>query len=72
MAGKFYLIGLIAGGVLIAIGAAVLFASPPPTPSEEERSAFESLLDPFIRGMMIIITGIVVLAFGIRFRALKM
>ncbi len=57
MAGKFYIIGFVAGIILIAIGALSLFIS------QDEFA--------FIRGMMIIITGIIVLALGIRFRALK-
>jgi len=57
MAGKFYIIGFVAGIVLIAIGAITLFIS------GDEFA--------FIRGMMIIITGIIVLALGIRFKALK-
>ena len=57
MAGKFYLVGLIAGSILIIIGSVSLFVS----------------IDGFAfsRGMMIIITGIIVLALGIRFKALK-
>jgi hypothetical protein len=58
MAGKFYIIGFVAGIVLIAIGAATIFLS------HDEFA--------FIRGMMIIITGIIVLALGIRFKALKL
>ena len=58
MAGKFYLIGFVAGIVLIAIGAATILLS------GDEFA--------FIRGMMIIITGIIVLALGIRFNALKL
>ena len=58
MAGKFYLMGFIAGIVLIAIGAATIFLS------GDEFA--------FIRGMMIIITGVIVLALGIRFKALKL
>lgn len=58
MAGKFYLIGFVAGIVLIAIGAATILLS------GDEFA--------FIRGMMIIITGIIVLALGIRFKALKL
>jgi hypothetical protein len=57
MAGKFYIIGFVAGIILIVIGALSLFIS------GDEFA--------FIRGMMIIITGIIVLALGIRFRALK-
>lgn len=57
MAGKFYLIGFVAGIILIVIGALSIFVS------QDEFA--------FIRGMMIIITGIIVLALGIRFRALK-
>jgi hypothetical protein len=56
MASKFYLIGFVAGSILIGIGAVTLFVS------QDEFA--------FIRGMMVIITGIIVLAFGIRFRAL--
>ena len=57
MAGKFYLVGLIAGSILIIIGSMSLFVS----------------IDGFAfsRGMMIIITGIIILALGIRFKALK-
>ncbi len=58
MAGRFYLIGFVAGIVLIVIGGITLFVS------GDEFA--------FIRGMMIIITGVIVLALGIRFRALKM
>ena len=57
MASGFYLIGLVAGAILIAIGATTLFVS------QDEFA--------FIRGMMVIITGIIVLAFGIRFKALR-
>ena len=57
MAGKFYLIGFVAGIILIAIGGTSIFIS------QDEFA--------FIRGMMLIITGIIVLALGIRFRALK-
>ena len=57
MAGKFYLIGFVAGTILIAIGGISIFIS------QDEFA--------FIRGMMLIITGIIVLALGIRFRALK-
>ncbi len=57
MAGKFYLIGLVAGIVLIAIGITSIFIS-------GDQFAF-------IRGMMLIITGIIVFALGIRFKALK-
>ncbi|MEM3085502.1 MAG: hypothetical protein QXP61_10525 [Nitrososphaerales archaeon] len=57
MAGKFYLIGLIAGSVLIAIGSATIFVS------GDEFA--------FIRGMMVVITGIIVFALGIRFKALR-
>jgi hypothetical protein len=57
MAGKFYIIGFVAGIILIVIGALSIFVS------QDEFA--------FIRGMMIIITGIIVLALGIRFRALK-
>jgi hypothetical protein len=55
--GKFYLLGLVAGAVLIAIGSVSLFVS------GDEFA--------FIRGMMVIITGIIVFALGIRFKALK-
>ncbi|MFY3741135.1 MAG: hypothetical protein HMLIMOIP_001583 [Candidatus Nitrosomirales archaeon] len=58
MAGKFYIIGFVAGIILMAIGAATIFLS------HDEFA--------FIRGMMIIITGIIVLALGIRFKALKL
>ena len=57
MAGKFYLIGLVAGAILIGIGATSLFVS------QDEFA--------FIRGMMVIITGIIVFALGIRFKALR-
>lgn len=57
MGGKFYLLGLVAGAVLIAIGSVSLFVS------GDEFA--------FIRGMMVIITGIIVFALGIRFKALK-
>jgi sulfite exporter TauE/SafE len=57
VAGKFYLIGLIAGAVLIAIGSTSIFVS------GDEFA--------FIRGMMVIITGIIVIALGIRFKALR-
>jgi len=57
MVGKFYLIGFVAGVILIIIGALTIFAS------QDEFA--------FIRGMMVIITGIIVFALGIRFRALK-
>lgn len=57
MAGKFYIIGLAAGIALIAIGVISIFVS------TDEFA--------FIRGMMLIITGIILLALGIRFKALK-
>jgi hypothetical protein len=57
VAGKFYLIGLIAGAILIAIGSTSIFVS------GDEFA--------FIRGMMVIITGIIVIALGIRFKALR-
>lgn len=57
MAGKFYLIGFIAGIILIAIGVATIFVS---------HDDFA-----FIRGMMVVITGIIIFALGIRFKALK-
>lgn len=57
MAGKFYLIGLVAGAILIGIGSTSLFVS------QDEFA--------FIRGMMVIITGIIVFALGIRFKALR-
>jgi len=57
VAGKFYLVGLVAGAILIAIGSTSLFVS------HDEFA--------FIRGMMVIITGIIVLALGIRFKALR-
>ena len=56
MAGKFFIIGIVAGVILIAIGAISIFLS------HDEFA--------FIRGMMLIITGIIVLALGIRFKAL--
>jgi len=56
MAGKFYLIGFVAGIILIAIGVASIFVS------QDEFA--------FIRGMMLIITGIIILALGIRFKAI--
>jgi len=56
MAGKFYVIGFVAGIVLIAIGAISIFVS------GDEFA--------FIRGMMLIITGIITFALGIRFKAL--
>ena len=57
MAIKFYVIGFVAGIILIAIGSASIFIS------QDEFA--------FIRGMMLIITGILILALGIRFKALK-
>ena len=57
MAGKFFIIGIVAGVILIAIGAISIFLS------QDEFA--------FIRGMMLIITGIIVLALGIRFKALR-
>lgn len=56
MAGKFYVIGFVAGIILIAIGAISIFVS------HDEFA--------FIRGMMLIITGIIILALGIRFKAI--
>lgn len=56
MAGKFYVIGFVAGIIMIAIGAASIFVS------QDEFA--------FIRGMMLIITGIIILALGIRFKAI--
>jgi hypothetical protein len=56
MAGKFYLIGFVAGIILIAIGTISIFIS------QDEFA--------FIRGMMLIITGIIILALGIRFKAI--
>jgi len=56
MAGKFYVIGFVAGIIMIAIGAISIFLS---------RDEFA-----FIRGMMLIITGIIILALGIRFKAI--
>jgi hypothetical protein len=53
---KFYIIGLVAGIILIAIGATSIFIS------QDEFA--------FIRGMMLIITGIIILAIGIRFKAI--
>ncbi|MFQ5941611.1 MAG: hypothetical protein ACE5KA_07945 [Nitrososphaerales archaeon] len=57
MAGKFYILGLVAGAILIAIGSVSIFVS------QDEFA--------FIRGMMVIITGMIVVAIGIRFKALK-
>ena len=57
MAGKFFIIGIVAGVILIAIGVISIFLS------QDEFA--------FIRGMMLIITGIIVLALGIRFKALR-
>lgn len=57
MAGKFYLVGLVAGAVLMGIGGISLFVS------HDEFA--------FIRGMMVIITGIIVFALGIRFKGLR-
>lgn len=56
MAGKFYVIGFVAGIILIAIGSVSIFAS------QDEFA--------FIRGMMLIITGIITFALGIRFKAI--
>ncbi len=53
---KFFVIGLVAGIILIAIGATSIFIS------QDEFA--------FIRGMMLIITGIIILAIGIRFKAI--
>lgn len=53
---KFYVIGLVAGIILIAIGSTSIFIS------QDEFA--------FIRGMMLIITGIIILALGIRFKAI--
>lgn len=56
MASRFYIIGLVAGIILLAIGSISIFIS------QDEFA--------FIRGMMLIITGIIILALGIRFKAL--
>ena len=53
---KFYLIGLVAGIILLAIGSTSIFVS------QDEFA--------FIRGMMVVITGIIILALGIRFKAI--
>lgn len=58
MAGKFYLIGFIAGIIMIAIGATSIFIS------HDEFA--------FIRGMMLIITGVIVFGLAIRFRTLSL
>ncbi|MEE8132991.1 MAG: hypothetical protein V3T40_05395 [Nitrososphaerales archaeon] len=57
MAGKFYLVGIVAGIILITIGGITIFRS------QDEFA--------FMRGMMVVITGIIVLALGMRFKALK-
>ncbi len=57
MAGKFYLVGIVAGIILITIGGITIFRS------QDEFA--------FIRGMMVVITGIIALALGMRFKALK-
>jgi len=57
MAGKFHIIGFVAGIILIVIGSITIFIS------QDELA--------FIRGMMLIITGIIIFALGIRFKALK-
>ena len=56
MVGKFYILGILAGVILISIGSISIFVS------QDEYV--------FIRGMMVIITGIIVFAMGIRFKAL--
>ncbi len=56
MAGKFYLIGFVAGTVMIAVGTTSIFIS------HDEFA--------FIRGMMLIITGVIVFGLAIRFRRL--
>ena len=56
MAGKFYVIGFVAGIILIAVGSTSIFIS------HDEFA--------FIRGMMLIITGISIIALGIRFKAI--
>jgi len=53
---KFYIIGLVAGIILLAIGSTSIFVS------QDEFA--------FIRGMMLVITGIIILALGIRFKAI--
>ncbi len=58
MAGKFYLIGFVAGTVMIAVGATSIFVS------HDEFA--------FIRGMMLITTGVIVFGLAIRFRRLRM
>ncbi len=57
MAGRFYLIGFIAGVIMIAIGGTSIFIS------HDEFA--------FIRGMMLIITGVVIFGLAIRFRSLR-
>jgi len=57
MAGKFYLVGIVAGIILITIGGITIFRS------QDEFA--------FMRGMMVVITGIIALALGMRFKALK-
>ena len=57
MAAKFYIIGFVAGIILIAIGTISIFVS------HDEFA--------FIRGMMLIITGIIIFALGIRFKAIE-
>ena len=56
MALNFFIIGIVAGIALIAIGAMSIIMS----------------LDAwaFTRGMMLIITGVIIIALGIRFKAL--
>jgi hypothetical protein len=56
VAGKFYILGIVAGVILISIGTISIFVS------QDEYV--------FIRGMMVIITGMIVLAMGIRFKSL--
>jgi len=58
MAGKFYLIGFVAGIIMITIGATSIFIS------HDEFA--------FIRGMMLIITGVIVFGLAIRFRTLRL
>lgn len=53
---NFFIIGIVAGIILIAIGATSIIVS----------------LDAwaFTRGMMLIITGVIIIAMGIRFKAI--
>lgn len=58
MTSRFFILGIAVGIVLIAIGGISIFLS----------------LDPFAfaRGMILIITGIIIIGLGIRFKAMGM